>query len=383
MTRGAGMRTIEIPCINIRQRIGDYYVGTINHTDLIDITTVDVRQIAEKRDGIYSYTGIQRQLNKSRAKRIGEYTNTLDACFPTAVVLSVDGRCVTYDENKKTLALTEDEGDPNNDIEPIPFNSLARVIDGQHRIEGLKLYKQEEPFELNVAIFVDIDPSVEGYIFSTVNLHQSKVNSSLAYDLFALSKKRSPQKLCHQIAVALDGMDNSPFHNKIKRLGKAEAHNIPASISQASFVKSLLKYISADPMKDRDAYLNDKQPENYDDSRKVRFIFRDFLVEEKDVELTNILNNYFSAARTRWNQAWNNPDKGIMLSRTNGFQGLMRVLKPAYLSLNKTVPSEQDFLNIFNKASITDDDFTTERYPPGSSGEVKLARELIEQCDLV
>lgn len=368
---------VEMPCILIDQPIGNYYIGSIDYRDLIDITTVDVRQISEMQDGIYSYTGIQRKLNKARAKKIGEYTNTADPCFPTAVVLSVDGRCIEYMSDKAMLRLRSDPGDPENGIDPIEFDQIARIIDGQHRIAGLR-HCRKERFDINVSIFVDIDPAVEGYIFSTVNLHQSKVSSSLAYDLYALTNKRSPQKLCHNIAVALDAKDESPFRNKIKRLGVAEPHNIPASITQAAFVKSLMKYISVDPMKDRDVYIRGKKPSRASGSQAEKLIFRDFMIDERDLELATILLNYFSAAAERWPVAWNSPDKGIMLSRTNGFQALMRFLRPAYNEFAEDVPSKAQFGEVFSRVSLADKDFDTSRYAPGSSGEVALARDLIE-----
>jgi len=92
------------------------------------------------------------------------------------------------------------------------------VIDGQHRIEGLKEL-QDIQFDLNISVFVDIDVAQEGYIFSTVNLAQTKVNRSLAYDLYDLAKSKSPQKFCHNAAVALDKGKESPLYHRIKRLG--------------------------------------------------------------------------------------------------------------------------------------------------------------------
>ena len=68
------------------------------------------------------------------------------------------------------------------------------MIDGQHRIAGLYKYEGEVGFDINVTIFVGTDIADQAQIFSTVNLEQTKVNRSLAYDLFALAHSRSPKK---------------------------------------------------------------------------------------------------------------------------------------------------------------------------------------------
>ncbi|WP_168796869.1 hypothetical protein [Phaeovulum veldkampii] len=45
------------------------------------------------------------------------------------------------------------------------------------------------------------------------------MSRSLVYELEDLSNARSPFKTCHNIAVALDGLQTSPFYKRIKRLG--------------------------------------------------------------------------------------------------------------------------------------------------------------------
>ena len=128
----------------------------------------------------------------------------------------MDANCATYDADRGELTLSNYE-DPENSNKDIIYAQIAKVIDGQHRIEGLKNYKGPN-FEVNVSIFVEIDVAEEAYIFSTVNLAQTKVSKSLAYDLFDLARSRSPQKLCHNIAVALTG-PKEPFQpaNKTSR----------------------------------------------------------------------------------------------------------------------------------------------------------------------
>lgn len=364
-------------CIKVTQPIGDFFIGSIKAQDLIDITYSDVRRIEGER-GFESYLGIQRPLNKGRVNKISSYANTLDACFPTSVILSIDERCAEYDNDKCTLKLTpyKSEGDEDSDID---YEYIAKVIDGQHRIEGLAGYSKDD-FYINVSIFVGIDVASEAYIFSTVNLAQTKVNKSLVYDLYDLAEKRSPQKLCHNISVALDREEKSPFYNKIKRLGRAEKHNIPASITQASFVESLMKYVSSDPLKDRDLYMRGKKIPPAKGKDAERLIFRDFMINEWDFDLTDILWNYFEAVNERWPEAWNNPDLGIMLSKTNGFKALMRFLKPCYTYLSKQgrVPSTEQFLEIFNAIKLNSKDFSVDNYKPGSSGEGALYNDLLE-----
>ena len=109
----------------------------------------------------------------------------------------------------------------------IPMEQVAKIIDGQHRIasfveidkDGQRIFKfGDEIFDISVAIFIGADISQQANIFSTVNLAQTKVNKSLAYDLADLAKYRSPQKTCHMISVMLDSREDSPFYQRIKRL---------------------------------------------------------------------------------------------------------------------------------------------------------------------
>lgn len=369
--------SLSFRCLKITQPIGTFFIGAIKAQDLRDITYSDVRRIEGER-GFETYLGIQRPLDKRRVKKIAEYANTKDACFPTAVILSVAEKCAEYDDGTMTLTLKPYTANADNpEDKSIDYENIAKVIDGQHRIDGLAGYSGDD-FYINVSIFIGIDTASEGYIFSTVNLAQTKVNKSLVYDLYDLAESRSPQKLCHNIAVALDKTEGSPFKDKIKRLGSAEKHNIPSSISQAAFVESLMKFISTEPLKDRDLYIRKKPLSRAEGRDRERLIFRDFLIDERDYELTDILWNYFAAVRDRWPVAWNNPDQGIMLSKTNGFMALMRLLRDIYVKTGRIgqVISQADFSALLSRIDLIDGDFTVDNYKPGSSGEGALYREL-------
>jgi DGQHR domain-containing protein len=371
-------QSFTIPVLRLKQPIGEFFVGVIDAKRVCDITDFDVRRLMKERD-FETYLGIQRPLNPKRVKEIQQYVRTKDACFPTSVILSVSANCASYDADAGSLTLSNylDEEEPSRTL---LYRQIAKVIDGQHRIEGLKGFT-DETFALNVCIFIDIDVAEEGYIFSTVNLAQTKVNKSLAYDLFDLAKAKSPQKLCHNIAVALDQNKDSPFHERIKRLGVATEGRFNETLTQATFVESLLPYLSSNPVQDRDIYIRGKVPDRVGAMESEQLLFRNMMIDNRDLEIADVVWNYFDAVRLKWPEAWDNMGRGSMLNKTNGFRGLMRFLRPAYLYLVRPgqVPTSEQFAKIFARINLRDEDFTIENFVPGTSGEVALFRRLRDE----
>ncbi len=160
-----------------------------------------MRRLIKERD-FEKYLGIQRPLDKSRVKEIREYVTTSDACFPT-VSFCRSSRYATYDDQTKTLQLSN-HIDPEDPDRNILYRQIAKVIDGQHRIEGLKELENIQ-FDVNISVFVDIDVAQEEYlyIFSTVNLAQTKVNRSLAYDLLILQSRKAPRNFATMLQLPL------------------------------------------------------------------------------------------------------------------------------------------------------------------------------------
>lgn len=370
---------VHFPCLKVIQPIGDFFIASIDSRLLCEITYFDVRRIMKEERDFEGYLGIQRPVEKKRVKDLQDYVYNEDACFPTAIIISIPGECARFDEQANTMVLSN-KTDVAEGESPIYLKEIAKVIDGQHRIEGLRNY-QGKPFQLNVSIFVDIDTATQAQIFGTVNLEQTKVNKSLVYDLFALATHRSPQKTCHNIAVALDKNAGSPFFERIKRLGVTTANRYNETITQATFVEALLKYISADPKHDRNLYLKNQRPRLLDRDQLQQYIFANMFIEEKDLEIIDVLWNYFSAVDERWSIAWNYQGTGLMLNKTNGFKALMRYLPKIYLRLGKPgdVPSKQDFLSVLKNIKIADEEFTIDIFKPGTSGESRLLRSLINQ----
>jgi len=227
---------IKIKCLTANQPIGLMYIGVIDSEDLEKITYADVRRLAtdsENRE-VEDYIGIQRKLDTKRAeKEIGKYINLVDATFPNSIILSISSQHVRFIEETKELEIEYKD-------------DIAKVLDGQHRIAGFEYYRNKRgTFELIVTIYVDMELEDQAIVFATINKEQKGVGNSLVADLYAFAESRSPQKTGHNIARALNAKEGSPFYKKIKILGAA--NNISETITQATFVESLLKYVSKDP----------------------------------------------------------------------------------------------------------------------------------------
>lgn len=371
----------------VSQPIGEFYVGTLTVREILSVASFDFRRMSFT-SGYVDFLGIQRRVDPGRSKKIANYAGTAEACFPTSIVLSVDEKCASLveTENFGFHRLRIDEYvDQENPALNIPIAESSSIVDGQHRLSGLRHAKAFD-FELPVTIFVGATAAMEASIFSIVNLAQTKVNKSLVYDLFSLSEKRSPERTCHQTTVSLDRMIESPFRNKIKRLGAKTVGREDEILSQATVVKGILPYLTSDAMSDRDIghRFGFWDPPTGVEAR--RRIFRSFFVNKEDEKILAIIINYFNAISKKWEGAWSTPDQGVMIQRTNGYLGFMRFLRVAYLDLYDRgieVPTEKDFDSILDEVTLEDADFNVTTFPPGSSGAKRLYDRLLNDTGLM
>jgi len=366
---------LEFECLKAEQPIGDVFLAKIPYKDLVKITYFDVRRVLQDDRDVERYLGIQRPLVTSRVAGLQKYVNFFDASFPTAIIIAIDERFTEYEEARRIITLSNVA---RGGEEPeIPIRNLARVLDGQHRIAGLRGFEGDK-FDLPVTIFVGADIADQAHIFATVNLEQQKVNKSLAYDLYSLAKSRSPQKTCHNVAVVLDQDEKSPLYKRIKRLGVATDGRSFEPISQATFVESLMRFVSADPKGDRDHLLRGERLERPDLAEIQKLPFRDSFILEKDLKIVEAVFDYFSAVKERWPLAWSNQDRGNMLNRTNGFRALMRAYAHVFelAGQNDGTIARADVDRFMKNVPLKDDQFNTEEFPPGTSGESKLVNLL-------
>jgi len=361
------------PCIAMTQPIGTFYIGILRHTDLIEISSSDIIHIDKDERDIETVSGLERPISRLRVKELREYVKNIDATFPTGVIVAISSDDARYDEPSKSMTLKKRP-------------DVAKIIDGQHRIEGLRGFHGNERFDIGVTIFVDMDSEDQATVFSIINLKQVPVAKSITYELFEYAKSRSPQKTCHQIARRLNQANGSPFKDKIMILGVAHDKQME-TLTQAAFIKPLERLIVPpnQAMADRDALKRGKLiPKPTDDQvRAGRLVFRSWFLDGLDSNIAQTIVNYFAAVHRRWPSAWGLKTGGLILNRTTGYNALMRALPLILFKLGlNEVHGVDQFEELFGMVTLADEDFTPDTFKPGSSGEGLLYHRLLANMQI-
>lgn len=293
---------MKIAIIKIVQPIGTFYISALNAEIVCRITTVERREYDNDNN---TSMGIQRAISTKRVNEIAKYTNDPDATFPTPIIISVN------DIESNNLGEDFFEFDQNSIV--------GEIIDGQHRVEGLKKSDNRGEFTLPIILMFNLQEEDKAYVFSIINSKQTQVTKSLIYDLFSVSESRSPQKTCHELARLLNKDEESPFYRRLKMLGAKNYQE--ASLSQGSFIRYLMPLISKKPDED---YVNIKLRKDLNDDLSIPL--RYYFINNEDGVIYKILLNVFKALKDTFPNEWNNPDKYI-LSKTTGYGALIGALK--------------------------------------------------------
>lgn len=293
---------MKIAIIKIVQPIGTFYISALNAEIVCRITTVERREYDNDNN---TSMGIQRAISTKRVNEIAKYTNDPDATFPTPIIISVN------DIESNNLGEDFFEFDQNSIV--------GEIIDGQHRVEGLKKSDNRGEFTLPIILMFNLQEEDKAYVFSIINSKQTQVTKSLIYDLFSVSESRSPQKTCHELARLLNTDEESPFYRRLKMLGAKNYQE--ASLSQGSFIRYLMPLISKKPDED---YVNIKLRKDLNDDLSIPL--RYYFINNEDGVIYKILLNVFKALKDTFPNEWNNPDKYI-LSKTTGYGALIGALK--------------------------------------------------------
>lgn len=345
----------QLKYIKIQQPIGTFYFSKINAKLLGEIVNVTPRSADP--------TAIQRDESKDRINEIAKYCSDPDATFPTPIIVSV------YENAEVTI--------DNLHINIGDNVIIGEVIDGQHRLKGILKSNLAESFELPLVLLFNLTEEEKAYVFSIINSKQTKVSMSLIYDLFALSRYRSPQKTSHEIARTLNKSKESPFFNRLKMLGNKEEHQEYATLSQGTFVKHFIDLLSKDPDEDLR-----KSKSNLPLAETPDLPLRQHFINNEDEVILKIILNLFSALKETFLELWENPTKNILWKST-GYVAIIKSFNELYvLGDIQNDLSKDFFLTCFKKfkARLGEQnlELTSNDFPSNAQQQARLSKLLIE-----
>lgn len=244
-------RKIVRPAALVKQGQLTLYSTSLKVSDLLipNFYSVETLDPADDND-----KGYQRLLNKARAKRLTDYIiegqETKDAFLPTSIFMATH-KNINFNPTNNTLEI---------DIDTIgPFS----VVDGQHRVEGLKMAAEKDTrvldFDVPVNIAINLPKIAQMCHFLIVNTTQKSVEKGVEQRIYQrltqaleiedipnlpkwISKtiEKGEDDLALKYVDFLNSDTDSPWLNKIKM---ANQESNDGSINQQSFVKSIKKYV--------------------------------------------------------------------------------------------------------------------------------------------
>ena len=352
---------LELDIEKIVQKDNALYLAKAPAREIIKMFTVspaeyDIKKysdLASKNDDEKEYydriieskkkqTDFQREKDIGRVNKIKEYiTKNEYAFFPNTIICTIE--CTPIDDNENTKTFIENniqnessttsyifnENDKEKVLIPIIEKSIL-VIDGQHRLEGLKEYYKEAGnytnYDTLLSLFIGFDRAIVAQQFYTINYEQKSVNKSILYHLMGeFSDEIDEITLLHNFTRLLNEYKESPFFNRIKMLGKTPkdtANRYLYSISQAFIIDELTKTIS------RKSVNSIYQP---------IFLYY-FLKKDLQIEIIKFIIRFFNAVKTLRDD-WDKPQESI-LSKGLGFGALVKVMQFMFSIL---------FIDSFNK----------------------------------
>jgi len=198
--------------------------------------------------------GFQRLLSKARAKKLADYIlrglEKQDAFLPTSIFIATH-KDIKFNSTNNTIEI---------DINEIGSFS---VVDGQHRVEGLKMAAEKDnrvlDFEVPVNIAINLPKIDQMCHFLIVNTTQKSVEKGVEQRIYARltaaldvedipllpkwifrSVQKGDDEKALQYVDFLNSEIESPWYNKIEM---ANESNKSASINQKSFVKAIKNYV--------------------------------------------------------------------------------------------------------------------------------------------
>ncbi len=195
-------KTIKRPFVDIQQKKRTFVVTAMPAADLVEISYVSIRG-KDAEEG-----AVQRVLNPARISSLKEYA-LAGGDYSASIILN------WINPIAPTKAGAE--------IDIPVLAKSAQIIDGQHRVEGLREAIKTDPavgtIDIPVALYSYLNTQACADIFLSINNEQKPVPKSLVIDLYGIASQTivDPASVrARDIATYLNGDDDSPYFNLIR-----------------------------------------------------------------------------------------------------------------------------------------------------------------------
>ncbi len=284
---------ISCPSVKVEQHDRHFYLTALEVNKLIKTTYASIRGIDDEQGAV------QRLLNSRRINGIKEFTLN-NGHYPASIVLN-------WLNDEYPIEIDE-----NNLIIPIVVRS-AQLIDGQHRMAGLRAAVEEDPsigsLKIPVAIYQNLSTKECANIFLSINTEQKPVSKTLVFDLYGIADDQivdAAAARARDIAIALNEEEDSPYFEQIKLPGSPRRKGGIALSTAVTAIKPLV--------------------ENKGD-------FEQRNISELEIQ-KKIIKNLFSALKNKYSDQWD--DKTNAFLYASGFIGAIEFLRTKLLSYGQS-----------------------------------------------
>jgi len=281
---------MKIKGYSVKQGKDTLYVGVMKTKDLVDRGRVDTFSTGNEE-------GYQRSLSMARARAFGRFV-LRNSSSPLSILLNIREGNVK-ESSEGTLEL--------------PDETQMWVVDGQHRVAGLKFATEQDPAvgEVDFPVVIMNQPSgyEEAWQFITINKTQKGIRTDLAERFLNQAIKKEGRKAllelresgalrgilknvewvgkALEIADILNGAKLHPWHSKIRLPNEPKDGT---TIAQKAFTDSL-------------------EP-----------VLKDSFFQGKDAKaIASALGNYWDAVWELCEEAFNNPREYVIQKTTGVF----------------------------------------------------------------
>lgn len=252
----------------------------LNVCQLIEFTKADIYDSKENP------TGYQRPLNSQHVKSIYEYLRTEEhSILPSSIILAIDDKFIDYSNPEKA-----------------ELTSTLRIVDGQHRIEALRLIyediQNQDIDEDNYEDFKDWEYPVNIMILNSKNKIDKYIEIRSFVDINKKGKKVSTDLADNDLSKIRESMDELPT--------KEAVHQVCITVSKS--MTSDLKSVWYQNMREGDVSSQSGSIGMFSFRLSISPIVRKYLINEfgKNKSYTKEhINNATESIKCSIDQYWN------------------------------------------------------------------------------